>query len=154
MAEETTITTTVDEDYIARIQELKKNSVSKDEYERLRTDNKRLLDAMLNGAAQAESQTIPEPKEEVDIQALRNELYSGRYEGTDLDYITKTLKLRKAIMDQGGADPGVCNGVKTVAQDVDYENCEATANALQEIVDFANGDPAVFRAELMRRVKF
>lgn len=149
MAEEQKPNTTPTEDYIATIQELKATTVSKEDYEALRADNKKLLDAIVNGQAHAETQPNPEPK--VDIQALRNELYGGRYEGTDLDYMTKVLKLRKAIMDEGHPDPAVCNGAKTVATEADYEMAEAVAKTLQDIVDYADGDPAVFRMELVRK---
>lgn len=143
---------TPEEDYIAKITELKNSTVSKEDYDKLRADNKKLLDAIVTGQAQAEQPTVQEEK--IDVKALRNELYNGRYEGTDLDYISKVLKLRKAIIDSGEPDPGVCNGVKTVASEADYENCNDVCDALQEMVDFADGDAAVFRSEMMRRVKF
>lgn len=143
--------TTPQDNYIETIQKLKDNTVSKEEYDTLLSDNKKLLDAIVSGQTSAINQPKEEP-EKVDIQALRNELYGGRYEGTDLDYMTKVLKLRKAIMDTGAPDPAVCNGVKTTATEADYENCDRVCNRLQEIVDYANGDPAVFRNEFMRVV--
>lgn len=144
--------TTVDEDYIAKLQELKQSTVSRDEYDRVRADNKKLLDAVFSGAPSPVEQP-KEEKEVVDIQALRNELYGGRFEGTDLDYMTKTLKLRRAIMESGGRDPAVSTGAKTEATEADYENCEAVCNILQECVDYAQGDPALFRAEILRRTR-
>lgn len=144
--------TKVEEDYIAKINELKANTVPKADFDKLREDNRKLLDSIVNGQEQAKE--TPKEDDKVDIQALRNELYGGKFEGTDLEYMAKTLALRKAIMDNGDPDPGVCNGVKTVATEGDYENCAAVCDLLQEVVDYANGDPQVFRAELMRRVKF
>lgn len=149
MENENNTVTTPTEDYIAKIQELKANTVSKEEYDTLRADNKKLLDAIVNGQTQAAAQTEKKPK--VDVQALRSELYGGSYEGTDLDYMTKVLKLRKAIMDEGHPDPAVCNGAKTVASQADYDTCEQVCNTLQEIIDYADGDPQVFRMELVRK---
>lgn len=148
--EEENKTTTAETDYIEKLTELQANSVSKAEYEKLRADNKRLLDAMFSGT------TVPveEPKPEepqVDIQALRNELYGGHFDGTDLEYTTKVLQLRKAIMATGAPDPAVCNGIKTEATEYDYENAQSICDQLQEVVDYAQGDPGVFRAELLRR---
>ena len=36
-------------DYIAQIKNLKENSVSKDDYNKLKADNKKLIDALANG---------------------------------------------------------------------------------------------------------
>lgn len=157
MADEVEVKTevnNVEADYIDRIKTLKANSVSLEEYNRVREDNKKLLDSLLNGEnTVVVKNEAPAEEEKVDIQGLRNELYGGRYDGTDLDYITKVLKLRKAIMDTGAPDPAVSSGNKVQAEEADYENCQSVCDQLQEIVDYADGDSQVFRAELMRRCK-
>ena len=55
MAEEKeiSVTGTVEDntqDYLAAIKELKENSVNRTEYDKLRAENKRLIDAVINGA--------------------------------------------------------------------------------------------------------
>lgn len=139
-----------EQDYIDKLTELKANSVARSEYDRLRADNKKLLDAVFNGAQVEEEQPAKETVSDQEIQSLRNELYGGRFDGTDLDYMTKTLKLRKALMDRGEPDPAVSRGEHTIPTEEDYERCEAVCNVLQEAVDYAKGDPAVFRSELTR----
>ena len=37
-------------DYISQIKNLKENSVSKDDYNKLKADNKKLIDALANGS--------------------------------------------------------------------------------------------------------
>lgn len=142
--------------YIEQLAKLKANSVPREEFEKLKADNKQMLEILFSGAAPTSSQTPevkPDPKAIAEeIQSLRNELYGGRYEGSDLDYATKTLKLRKLIMDSGKPDPAVSCGQKTAPEEYDYENCESVCNQIQECIDYANGDDAVFRNELMRRV--
>lgn len=140
-----------EQDYIDKLTEMKANSVPREEYERLRADNKKLLDAVFSGEQFKEA--APEKKEEVDIQGLRDELYGGRFDGTDLEGFTKTLQLRKALMDRGEPDPFVSRGEHANPTEADYAEAEMTARGLQEVVDYANGDPAVFRSELMRRTK-
>ena len=50
-------------DYVAAIQELQNNTVSKDQYQKLRSENKRLLDALVSG------QQVDLPKtEKVDVK--------------------------------------------------------------------------------------
>lgn len=147
MAEEIMNQTTVEEDYIEKLQQLKATTVSREEYDRVRADNKKMLDAMFNGAS---TQADPQPQvEKVDIQALRDELYGGKYEGTDLDYVTKSLKLRKALMDEGHPDPFVSCGQNTTATPADYERAEWVGNEMQKLVDNAHGNPEVFRSELV-----
>ena len=153
MEEETTIQEpVVDNDYIEQLQKLKSNSVPKDEYEKIKADNKKMMDILFSGAEPLPAQEVKEPKEEVDIQALRDELYGGRYEGSDLDYATKVLKLRKALMDRGEKDPAVSSGQKTTPEEYDYENCQSVCDQIQACVDYAQGDNEVFRAELMRKI--
>lgn len=145
--------------YIEQLAKLKADSVSKEKYAKLEADNKQLLEVLFNGKDLAPSQN-PEDKDakadkegrDAEIQELRNELYGGRYEGTDLDYATKTLRLRKLLMDSGKPDPAVSSGQKTAPEEYDYENCQSVCDQIQECIDYADGDDALFRAELMRRV--
>lgn len=145
-----------DNPYIEQLAKLKANSVSREEYDKLKADNKQMMEILFSGVAPASSQSQevkPDPKAvQAEIKSLRNELYGGRYEGTDLDYATKTLQLRKLIMDSGKPDPAVSSGQKTAPEEYDYENCQAVCDQIQECIDYANGDDAIFRAELMRRV--
>ena len=136
-------------DYIEAIQSLKQNSVDKSKYDALRLENKRLLQAVVNG------QTVEVPKEEkVDIQELRNKLANSSEEGmTNLDYITTALKLREAVIKEGGTDPFVPIGSKYSPTQIDYERANRVATILQEMVDDSNGDPNVFLNEYQRRVR-
>ena len=133
-------------DYIEAIQALKQNSVDRSKYEELRAENKRLLQAVVNGQPDEE-----EVKEEpVDIDKLRLSL---REEQTNLDFVTKALKLREAVIAKGGEDPFVPVGSKYTPTAADYERATRVATILQEMVDEANGDPQVFLNEYQRRVK-
>lgn len=160
MEEEKKTTTTTTNDgnnqYIEQLAKLKATSVPKEDYEKLKADNKQMLELLFSGATPTSSQNPeakPDPKViQAEIQSLRNELYGGRYEGTDLDYAAKTLQLRKLIMDSGKPDPAVSCGQKTAPEEYDYENCQAVCDQIQECIDYANGDDAIFRSELMRRV--
>ena len=135
------------QDYVAAIKELKQNSVNKADYDALRLENKKLLDAVVNG------QTIEqETKQVADINELRNKVFNNPNQ-TNLEYITNALNLRNALLEQGYEDPFVPHGEKIVASDEDYARAEKVATVLQEMVDIADGDPAVFRNEYTRRVK-
>ena len=68
---ENSVTGTVDDntqDYLAAIQELKQNSVDRSEYDRLRAENKKLIDAVVNGQpGQEEQAESKHTKEEIDV---------------------------------------------------------------------------------------
>lgn len=139
----------VDADYLAAIKELKEKSVDKTKYDTLRNEHKKLLEMVVNG--QEVSQEVVKPK--VDVEKLRKELYSNDEPLTNLDYISKTLELRTAIMADGGDDPFLPHGRKIAATQQDYEAAERVALGLQEMVDAAEGDPVVFANEYQRRVR-
>lgn len=141
---------TPEENAVETLKKLKENTVSKEKYLEVVRQNKELWEANLNGERlnQEEEKKL---KKEPTIQELREDLYGGKKRLSNLDYWDKTLKLRKAIMDKGGADPFVANGRKAKASTQDFIRAEAIAEAMQECVDAADGDPAAFNLELHRR---
>ena len=132
-------------DYIAAIKELKENSVDRQKYDALKADNKRLVEALVNG------QTIEtNSKPPVDIQALRNELFKNENQ-TNLQYVENALKLRNALIESGEPDPFIPQGSKVIATSEDIAAAQRVADVLQECVDYAEGDSQVFTNELQRR---
>ena len=134
-----------DTDYIEAIKTLKENSVDRAKYEALRADNKRLLDAVVNG--QTVENTV---KPQVDIQALRNELFNNENQ-TNLQYVENALKLRTALIESGEQDPFLPYGSKIVPTDEDIATANRVATVLQECIDYADGDSAIFTNEVQRR---
>jgi len=133
------------QDYIDAIKNLKQNSVDRSKYDELRAENKRLLQAVVNG------QTVEEKVEEkVDIKELREAL---KKEQTNLEYVTNALKLREAVLKETGHDCFVPSGSQYNPTQADYEKAQRVATVLQEMVDEADGDPNVFLNEYQRRVK-
>ena len=135
-------------DYLATIQQLKQNSVDKAKYYALRLENKKLLDAVVNGqTVEVQSQVQKE-----DIQTLRNKVFNNPNQ-TNLEYITNALNLRNRLLEEGYEDPFVPQGTKISATQADYDTANRVATILQEMVDEADGDPNVFLNEYQRRVK-
>lgn len=145
VSSETTVPDGVD--YVAAINELKQNSVSKAQYEKLQGENKKLLDALVS------NKQIDVPAEQpADIKELRKNLFNNESGLSNLEYVENALKLRKALMDAGERDPFLPVGSK-VQPDYDMvAKAEAVAKGLQEMVDFADGDSGIFNAEYQRRV--
>lgn len=141
------------QDYISAINEIKQNSVSKEAYLKVVEDNKKLLDSIVHGTYNGKDQE-QKPKEP-DIDELRGELYGGESNNmTNLEYVDKTLQLRKALMDKGEQDPFVAKAGKNYSPElVDFQKAERVASTLQECVDIAQGNPDVFDNEFQRRLK-
>lgn len=133
--------------YLDQIAKLKKETVSRQQYDELVENNRKLLQNLVDGDY---GKPEPKPQPKVDIAALRTKLYGGEYQGNDLSYMQDTLALRKAIMDEGGADPFLPLGSRISPTDNDIATAEKTAQIYQSCVDYAKGDNAAFINELAR----
>ena len=153
--EETSVTGTVEDntqDYLAAIKELKEKSVDRSEYDKLRAENKKLIDAVVNGQpGQEELVFTKHSKEQIDD--LRNELFNSPRELNNLEYITKAMELREALMENGKPDPFLPVGKQISPTRDDLEGAEKVAQVYKECIDYAEGDSEVFTNELMRRTR-
>lgn len=157
MAEEKeiSVTGTVEDntqDYISAIKDLKQNSVDRSEYEKLRAENKRLIDAVVNGMPGQEEQVVVKHSKE-QIDDLRNELFNSPRELTNLEYVTKAMELREALIENGEPDPFLPVGKQISPTRDDLEGAEKVAQVYRECIEYADGDSEVFTNELMRRTR-
>lgn len=137
-------------DYIKAINEMKQNSVSREQYEKLKQENKELLDTLINGGQVTNVMEAPTKT----IQEIRSELFSKEAADkgmTNLEFVSKSLELRDAIIESGGMDPFLPVGKGIELTRDDYEAAEFTAEQFRECIDMAKGNSEVFTAELMRR---
>lgn len=152
---EISVTGTVEDntqDYLAAIKELKQNSVDRSEYDKLRAENKKLIDAVVNGqSGQEEPVFTKHSKEQIDD--LRNELFNSPKELNNLEYITKAMELREALMENGEPDPFLPVGKQISPTRDDLEGAEKVAQVYKECIEYAEGDSEVFTNELMRRTR-
>ena len=153
--EETSVTGTVEDntqDYLAAIKELKEKSVDRSEYDKLRAENKKLIDAVVNGQpGQEEQVSVKHSKEQID--ELRNDLFNSPRELNNLEYITKAMELREALIENGEPDPFLPVGKQISPTRDDIEGAEKVAQVYRECIEYAEGDSEVFTNELMRRTR-
>ena len=151
MSNENTIPSTVEEmnneQYIAAIEEMKANTVSRDAYNKLRNENKQLLDALVSG-----KELPQEPVAKPSVADLRKKLFSSE-DMSNLEYVETALALRNSLIEAGERDPFLPYGDKVDITSEQITTAEKVAAGLQEMVDFAEGDSGVFSAEYQRRVK-
>ena len=152
---EISVTGTVEDntqDYIKAIKTLKQNSVDRSEYDKLRAENKKLIDAVVNGQPGQEEQVVVKHSKE-QIDDLRNELFNSPKELNNLEYVTKAMELREALMENGEPDPFLPVGKQISPTRDDLEGAEKVAQVYKECIDYAEGDSEVFTNELMRRTR-
>ena len=133
-------------DYIAAIKELKEKSVDRSKYDALKAENKKLLNAVVNGQevdVQAGGTTHRDPKE------IRNELFGKEH--SNLEYAKLMLELRSSLIEKGERDPFLPYGKQIAPTAEDVEKAEKAAQTYQECIDYANGDTQLFTQELQRR---
>ena len=137
-------------DYIAAIKQLKDNTVSKDDYNKLKADNKKLIDALANG-----TQLNDKVESKIDavenINNLRKKLFSKGSNLDNLEYCKTAVELRDALIENGERDPFLPFGHNVVATDSDYESANRVASVIKECIDYADGDSDIFTNELQRR---
>ena len=109
--------------------------------------NKKLQNEIINGGYESSTEEEEQP---VDIQALRNDLFTKDL--SNLDYCTKALQLRRALIEKGENDPFLPIGEKIQPTDEDIKCAEKVADGLQRMIDESNGSPDAFNALYQSRV--
>lgn len=125
----------------------KKLSTVQKENDVLKADNRKLTESIVNG----QTPEVEAQEEKTDLNELRKNLM--KEDQTNLEFVSNALKLREAVIKEGGEDPFVPVGSKYTPTAADYERANRVATVLQEMVDDSEGDPAVFLNEYQRRVK-
>lgn len=139
-------TESTDTDYIEVINNLKANTVSKDTYQKLKDENKRLLESLVNGQ-QVEAQNTPK----ISNDQLKKDLFTKNL--SNLEFIEKTLQLRQNIIEEKGEDIFAPDGPQFSFTEDDRRDAQRVADALQYCVDVADGNSAIFTNELQRILK-
>lgn len=133
-------------DYIQAINDLKANTVSKDKYDKLKEENKKLLGSLVSG----NPIEVEKQKPGLSIPEMRAKLGT---ELTNIEYVSTVLDLRDALIAKGERDPFLPIGNNVAITPELCQNMENVAVALREMVEFADGDSGVFTAEYQRRVQ-
>lgn len=129
-------------DYIAKVNELKKNSVPKTEYEKVLKENKELADAILNNTIQ-EKEDDNSQDVDAELQDLRKSLFNSENVSklSNREYVEKTLRLRDILIEKGERDPFL--PTKNESQE-DIEKAERTAKTLKNMIKESAGRDSVF----------
>lgn len=140
-----TVENAMETDYIAEIEKLKSNTVSKEQYEAMREENRKLLNSLVNGTREAAAPEEPKTS----IEDLRKKLFQTE-EISNLEYCKAAVELRDRLIEEGQPDPFLPSGKNIVATDEDIACANRVAAALKECIEYADGDSAIFTNELQR----
>lgn len=148
MAEEVK-TTTLEEDYLAQIAELKNKldneTVALDEYNKVRADNKRLMENYINGVKQK-----VDKDDEVSEIDLAKKIINGS--SNNIDYWKDILAWRDKVIQRTGNDPWLPQGRKYNPTSYDIEASNDLAEIATECLEQANGNVDVFTPIFNKRV--
>ena len=137
------------DEFLKAADEVRKDTVSKAEYEKVVADNKKLTKFIIEGgddpAAKPQAE-VKEPTKAELLKVLEDE------DTNNLEYTKAALKLRQKVIDDGGRDPFLPNSSQTPVTSVDVEGAEKVAKVLQECIDASGDDPETFNFEFERRV--
>ena len=151
MAEEIITNETIEEDttkkYLDQIENLQKNTVSTEKYNKLLTENKALLEKIVSGKAEAEQAKEPE----IDLDALSKKYLDPNAEWSALDYCKGLLTIREETLKRGEEDPAVGHGHQLNPTPEAYASADRVHSVMEQCIEGANGDPEVFTALLMSR---
>lgn len=143
-------------DYVEAIKNLKENTVAKEKYEKLEQDNKKLLQALIDGdQIQVENQGDKDTIDVVNkkIKDLHTKMFVEDYQGSDLEYCQDALELRKAVMERDGEDADIFlpRGHNIIVTDYDRKAAQRVADEMQDAIDKSNGSNKVFIALLQQK---
>lgn len=144
---QTDVTKTAD-DYIDAIAKLKASSVDRSEYEAVRAENKKLLDSLVNGSKVETKE--PEGPTYRDPQEIRKELFDVDNPLSNLEFVTKSVELRDALLAKGERDPFLPYGQNISPTEEDIKKANNAAEVFKHCIEYADGDDEVFTNELQR----
>lgn len=136
--------------YIDAINNLKSNSVSREQYDKIVEENRNLVNSLVNGNYASTDEVEVEKK---DLMTLRKELFTPEHELTDLEYVTKALELRERVLEETGEDCFVAKAHGYQPGADAYASAQRCADVYKECIEAANGSNSRFIAELQERTK-
>ena len=137
---------TMTDDYLAAIQQLKQTTVNRSDYDALKAENKKLLDAVLNGAPATE--TKPVHIEPLAPDAFLDKLVHAK---SHLEYFETVLNQRNALVLSGEEDPFLPPLRDGIPSEDDRKAAETVLSEFTDCIEIANGSPEIFQAEWFRR---
>lgn len=141
------------QDYLSALQEMKQKSVDRDLYDKVLADNKKLINAVVNGQTVSQDVEVDDATRQKKVKELRAKLFSSDREFSNLEFVETSIELRDNLIELGEPDPFIPIGKQISPTRDDIEKAELVAKTYKECLELAEGDSQFFTNELMRRTK-
>lgn len=131
--------------YAEALKKVRDSTVPKEEYDKLSAEHQTLLRSTMDNRQPHQQQ----PEEKIKLEDLRKEILTERL--TNYDFVEKSLKLRKEVIEAGGLDPFVSE--KSDRFEEDLKEAERVAKVLQETLDECKDNHELFSAALQLKLR-
>lgn len=135
-------------EYIETINKLKANSVSKDEYLKLRNENKQLLDAL---ASNQVVEVTAEPKR--DITEVRKELFTNHSNLSNREICQDMMDLYDYELENRGVNIFMPTDPQYIPTQDDITQVDNMVRGMKAALETANGNDLIFNQEIERLTK-
>lgn len=139
---------TVENDMAAAFAEAKKNTVPKQDYDKVVKMNQQLTQQLINNQS-VEVVDKPEFDLAAECKKLNSDVESHKHI-TNLEYAERSIAIRNAALEKGYRDPILSTDPKSVPSEEEVAARTAVWSIMEDCVKEANGDPTLFNA-LMRK---
>lgn len=134
------------DEFLEAAKEVKKNTVPQEEFDKVKSENTKLKEFILEGGNSPVAPETPKRSRAELLKVIENE------DSNNLEFTKASLELRQQVLDEGGRDPFLPNSSQTPITTADVEGAERVASVLQECVDESEGDPETFNFLFGKRV--
>lgn len=139
---ETIVESQAEDDFnlLNEVEQIRKNSVSKEEYEKLQKKNKELMKRIVNGEG-----TSQEPVDTVNLEEIREKLFGGNVESlSNRDFWDNVLTLRHERLKNEGVDIFLPKGSKTRYTREDIESANKVDEIITQMLEDSKDNPQLF----------
>lgn len=140
----------INQNMVDTINRLKETTVSRDKYVEAVETNKKLLQALEKGDY---SSTSKPQDNGMTLEDISSKLFKKHSDMSNLEHAKLSLEYRDKFIERYGEDPFAMRGKSYTPTDEDLRCAQKVADAYQSCIDYADGDPEVFNAELARITK-
>lgn len=143
-----------EKDYLAEIENLKNNTVARDQYNKILEDNKRLIQTIARNEDRAiDADNKSKANNNINLDECREKLFKQNSGLKACAYFENALNLRKGLIEKGEPDPFIPIGNRINPTAEDIETANKVAEGFQSCLDYAEGDDSLFVQELQRITK-
>lgn len=153
----------VEQDYLEAIKQLKDTTVSKEDYDKLREEHKKLLSSYLNGdnydvpkdEEKEEEEVVKRSKEEIlkSINENLAEVFTEDNHLSNLENAKAIIKYHDDYMELMGTDPFANQGNQYETSSQDKISPQKTYDYLKQCVEESGGDERAFDVAFQRGLR-